>query len=74
MLLIGVDDDGTVLGVQDPRIDERVVNVAADLVGPPLALSVELVSEQRSGRRVAVVTVERGYAVHALWHHNHFAW
>jgi len=74
VLLIGVDDDGTVLGVQDPRIDERVVNVARDLVRPPLVPAVELVSEQRSGRRVAVVTVERGYAVHALWHHNHFAW
>lgn len=74
VLLVGVDDDATVLGVEDARVDERITSIARDLIRPPITPLVEFVTDSGTGRRVAAVTVEAGYAVHAVWWHNHFSW
>jgi ATP-dependent DNA helicase RecG len=37
-ILIGVDDDGTVSGVQRPEIEEGVMNVIAEKVNPSMRL------------------------------------
>ena len=73
-LLVGVSDDGTVIGVANPALDERIVSIGRDLIRPPIVPAVEFVTDAKTGLRVAVVTVERGYAVHAVWHHNHVTW
>ena len=70
-VLLGVEDDGTVSGLVRDRIDEWVMTVARDKVRPPLIPYVETVTDPGSGRRLAVVTVEAGYAVHAVWHNRH---
>lgn len=73
-ILLGVEDDGTVRGVQRADIDEWVLTCARDKVRPPLIPFVETVTDPGSGQRVAVITVEAGYAVHAVWHNNHYAY
>ena len=70
-VLLGVEDDGTVSGLVRDRVDEWVLTVARDKVRPPLIPYVETVTDPGSGRRIAVVTVEAGYAVHAVWHNKH---
>jgi ATP-dependent DNA helicase RecG len=70
-VLLGVEDDGTVSGLVRDRIDEWVMTVARDKVRPPLIPYVETVTDPGSGRRLAVVMVEAGYAVHAVWHNSH---
>lgn len=73
-ILLGVEDDGRVSGVQRDDIDEWVLTCARDKVRPPLIPFVETVTDPGSGQRVAVITVEAGYAVHAVWHNNHYAY
>jgi len=70
-VLLGVEDDGTVSGLVRDRVDEWVLTVARDKVRPPLIPYVETVTDPGSGRRITVVTVEAGYAVHAVWHNKH---
>jgi len=70
-VLLGVEDDGTVSGLVRDRVDEWVLTVARDKVRPPLIPYVETVTDPGSGRRIAMVTVEAGYAVHAVWHNKH---
>lgn len=72
-LLLGVEDDGTVSGITRTHADleEWVMNVCRDKVRPPIIPNLEVVVDVEPGHDVAVVTVERGYAVHALWHNAH---
>ena len=70
-VLLGVEDDGTVSGLVRDRVDEWVMTVARDKVRPHLIPYVETVTDPGSGRRITVVTVEAGYAVHAVWHNKH---
>ena len=73
-VLLGVEDDGTVSGLVRDGVDEWVLTVARDKVRPPLIPYIETVTDPGSSRRVAVITVEAGYAVHAVWHNNHYAY
>ncbi|MBV9142063.1 MAG: putative DNA binding domain-containing protein [Pseudonocardiales bacterium] len=73
-ILLGVEDDGTISGVVRDAVDEWVLTIARDKVRLPLIPHVQTVTDPGSGRRVSVVTVEAGYAVHAVWHHNHFSY
>ena len=67
-LLLGVADDGTVLGLDDPA-EEWVMNVARSNIRPPIIPWYQEV-ELQPGQRVGVVRVERGL-VHSLWHNGH---
>ncbi len=71
-ILLGVEDDGTISGVVRDAVDEWVLTIARDKVRPPLIPYVQTVSDPGTGRQVIVVTVEAGYAVHAVWHNKHF--
>jgi ATP-dependent DNA helicase RecG len=73
-ILLGVEDDGTISGVVRDAVDEWVLTIARDKVRPPLIPHVQTVTDPGTGRQVAVVTVEAGYAVHARWHNNHFTY
>jgi ATP-dependent DNA helicase RecG len=73
-VLLGVEDDGTVSGIARDDADEWVLTAARDKIRPPVIPFVEFVPDPHSGKRVLVVTVERGYAVHALWHDNHYSY
>lgn len=71
-ILLGVEDDGTISGVVRDAVDEWVLTIARDKVRPPLIPHVQTVTDPGTGKQVAIVTVEAGYAVHAMWHNKHF--
>ena len=62
-LYIGVNDDGTVCGVQD--IDGtmlRVTNALRDAVRPDITMFVECRNETMDGKPIIAVVVQRGTA------------
>lgn len=62
-LYIGVDDDGTVCGVED--VDEtilRVTNAVRDAVWPDVTMFVECRNDKIDGKPVIFVSVQRGTA------------
>lgn len=70
-VLVGVDDDGTVVGIGAADLETRVMQACRDKIRPPLVPYYQEV-EVEPGVRVAVVRVERGYSVHGVWHnHRH---
>ncbi|MGH3773560.1 MAG: ATP-binding protein [Pseudonocardiaceae bacterium] len=72
-ILLGVEDDGTISGLVRDAVEEWVLTIARDKVRPPLIPHVQTMTDPASGRRLAIVTVEAGYAVHAMWHNKHFS-
>jgi len=85
-VLLGVEDDGTIVGLTraDPRepadeggvriyqrLEEWVMQACRDKVRPELIPYFEVIREIEPGRDVAVVQVERGWAVHHVWHDQH---
>ena len=62
-LYIGVNDDGTVCGVDN--VDDtmlRVTNAIADAVRPDITLFVECRNELADKKEIVIVTVQRGTA------------
>lgn len=60
-IYIGLNDDGTVLGVKD--VDStmlRVTNMARDVIRPDVTMFMECVIEVIDDKQVIVVTVQRG--------------
>mgnify|MGYP000949467958 FL=1 len=58
MILIGVDDEGSIKGVKDDKIEETVMNICRNNCIPhiiPLYESIEV-----EGKRIAVITVPKG--------------
>jgi ATP-dependent DNA helicase RecG len=70
-VLLGVEDDGTVSGIQRPDLELWVMNVCCDLVRPELIPYFEIIQDVDAGRSVAVVQIERGWTVHHVWQKNH---
>jgi len=72
-LLLGVEDDGTISGITRPigELEEWVMGACRDKIRPELIPFFEVIRDASPGKEVAVVTVEPGYAVHALWHNQH---
>jgi len=70
MVLLGVEDDGTVSGLTRPDLEEWVMNVCRDKIRPAIVPFFEVVRGIEEGKDVAIVRVTRGYDVHALWHNN----
>ncbi len=73
-VLLGVDDDGSVVGLTRDRLDEWVVNICRDKVRPELVPHYEVIRDVEPGRDVAVVYVAPSYTVHSLWHNQHRYW
>ncbi|MBI4678893.1 MAG: putative DNA binding domain-containing protein [Elusimicrobia bacterium] len=71
VLLLGVDDDGTVQGIARENLEERVMTACRDKIRPELIPYFEIVREMEPGKDVAVVRVDRGWSVHHVWHDNH---
>lgn len=62
-LYIGVDDDGSVLGVEDADGTMlRVTNMIRDAVRPDVTMFTDCTVEQMEGKAVVVLTVQRGTA------------
>lgn len=68
MVLLGVEDDGSVSGLTRPDIEEWVIAACRDKIRPAIIPSFEIVGHAETGRRVAVVKVPRGLDLHRQWH------
>ncbi len=73
-MLLGVDDDGAIVGITRERLEEFVMNACRDKIRPEIIPYFEILREVEPGKDVAVVEVERGWSVHCVWHDNHRAW
>lgn len=69
-ILLGVDDDGSIVGITRVDLEEWVMQVCRDKVRPEVIPFFEIIRDVVPGRDIAVVEVARGYALHAVWHNN----
>jgi ATP-dependent DNA helicase RecG len=70
MVLLGVDDDGTIVGLTRADLEEWVMTTCRDKIRPAIIPFFEIVRDVEPGIDVAIVSVTRGYDVHSLWHNN----
>ncbi len=72
-VLLGVEDDGSISGLTRTvqQVEEWVMNISRDKIRPEIIPYFEVVRDAEPGKSVASVRVERGWAVHHLWHNNH---
>jgi ATP-dependent DNA helicase RecG len=70
MVLLGVEDDGGIVGITRDKLEEWVMTACRDKIRPGIIPFYELVREVEPGKDVAIVRVSRGLDVHTLWHNN----
>lgn len=70
ILLLGVEDDGSIAGLTRPGLEEWVMTTCRDKIRPAIIPFFEVVRDVEPGKDVAIVHVTRGYDVHSLWHNN----
>ena len=70
MVLLGVEDDGTITGLTRNDLEEWVMNVCRDKIRPAIVPFFEMVRGVKDNNDIAIVRVTRGYDVHALWYNN----
>ena len=70
MVLLGVDDDGTIAGLTRDNLEEWVMTACRDKIRPGIIPSFQTIRDVESGKDVAVVQVPRGGDVHSQWHEN----
>lgn len=70
MVLLGVEDDGSIAGLMRDNLEEWVMTVCRDKIRPAIIPFFEVIRDAEPGKDVAIVRVERGFDVHSLWHNN----
>jgi ATP-dependent DNA helicase RecG len=70
VVLLGVEDDGSISGLTRPGLEEWVMTTCRDKIRPGIIPFFEVVRNVEAGRDVAIVRVTRGFDVHSLWHNN----
>jgi ATP-dependent DNA helicase RecG len=70
VVVLGVEDDGTISGLTRNDIEEWVMTVCRDKIRPAIIPFFEMVRDVEPGRHVGVVRVTRGFDVHTVWHNN----
>jgi len=70
MVLLGVEDDGSISGITRPDIEEWVMTTCRDKIRPAIIPFFEVVRDVQPGKNVAIVRVTTGFDVHSLWHNN----
>jgi ATP-dependent DNA helicase RecG len=70
-VFLGVDDDGSIVGITRDDLEEWVMNVCRDKIRPELIPYYEVIRDVEPGKDIAVVQVDRGWAVHHRWHKKH---
>jgi ATP-dependent DNA helicase RecG len=71
IVLLGVEDDGSISGVVRSDIEEWVMTACRDKIRPVIIPFFEMVREVEPGKNVAIVRVTRGFDVHSLYHNAH---
>jgi ATP-dependent DNA helicase RecG len=70
VVLLGVEDDGSVSGIARDKVEEWVMSAGRDEIRPAIIPFFEVVKDVESSKDVGVVRVTRGFSVHAVWHKN----
>jgi len=70
MVLLGVEDDGSIAGLTRPDLEEWVMTACRDKIRPATIPFFEIVKNVQPGKDVAVVRVARGFDVHRRRHNN----
>ena len=70
MVLIGVEDDGSISGLTRDNIEEWVMSVCRDKIRPPIVPFFRFFPGLEGDKNVAIVRVTQGYNVHSLLHNN----
>ena len=70
MVLLGVDDDGTIAGLKRSNLEEWVMTVCRDKIRPGVIPFFQMIRDVEFGKDIAVVEVSRGGYVYSLWHNN----
>ena len=70
MVLLGVDDDGTIAGLTRKNLEEWVMTACRDKIRPGIIPAFQTIRDVEPGKDVAVVRVPRGGDVHSQWHEN----
>ena len=70
MVLLGVDDDGTIFGLTRDQLEEWVMTACRDKIRPGIIPFFETIRDVEPGKDVAIVRVPRGVDVHSQWHNN----
>lgn len=70
VVLLGVEDDGSISGITRDKLEEWVMTACRDKVRPGLIPFFEVIKDVEQDKDVAVVRVPRGFDVQTLWHNN----
>jgi ATP-dependent DNA helicase RecG len=70
MVLLGVEDDGSISGITRPKLEEWVMTTCRDKVRPAIIPFYEVLRDVEPGKDVAVVRVPTGFNVQSRWHNN----
>lgn len=70
-VLLGVDDDGTIVGISRPQIEEWIMTVCRDKIRPEIIPYFKVVRNVEAKKDVVVVSIDRGWTVQHVWHNNH---
>ena len=70
IVVLGVDDDGRMVGLARNRLEEWVMTTCRDKIRPGIIPFFETIRDVQPGVDVAIVRVPRGFNVHSRWHNN----
>lgn len=70
MVLLGVEDDGSISGITRPKLEEWVMTACRDKIRPAIIPFYEVLRDVEPGKDVAVVRVPAGFNVQRVWHNN----
>ena len=70
MVLLGIDDDGTVFGLTRDRLEEWVMTACRDKIRPGVIPFFEIIRNVEADKDVAIVRVPLGADVQSQWHNN----
>jgi ATP-dependent DNA helicase RecG len=70
MVLLGVEDDGSISGKTRPKLEEWVMTTCRDKIRPAIIPFYEVLRDVEPGKHVTVVRVPTGFNVQSVWHNN----
>ncbi len=70
IVLLGVEDNGTIVGATRERLEEWVMTACRDKIRPGIIPFFEMIRNVESEKDVAIIRVPRGGDVHSQWHNN----
>ena len=70
-ILLGVEDDGSISGITRDKLAEWVMTTCRDKIRPEVIPFFEIARDIEPGKDIAVVSLDRGWIVHHVWHDSH---